>query len=236
MGFFTTAPLEQDLDVEISVADESVVSVPNNAVVIPAGESELFVPVTGGSCGVPESVLERLLPNNVDPDDVSCGTKLTARSAQAEISVVVALGPAVEPGRSFEITAPPVGAVVRPLPTLGQVVLAPGSSGTVSVGLLTEASNGDTTFSVTTSNSNVAEVQGDVTIPDGATDASLTINTQAAGEAVLTLRAGNDAGSLRVVVGVPEPGATAPVLAAPVGLCVGDDCAPDPDDGGPESD
>src|SRR5690606_22232244 len=57
----------------------------------------------------------------------------------------------------------------------------------------------------------------------GSTDATLPIQTGVAGEALLVVRPEGDPRTgreLRVVVGAPEPGATPPVVAAPIGVTV----------------
>jgi hypothetical protein len=216
LRFFTAAPLSQDLAVEIRIANPSVASVPANAFSIPAGETDLFVPVTGGSAG--ESCVFPVSIAPADLGEAGCGTSLVASTTHSEVGVALFVGPAVVAGRSFEITASPVGVAVRSFPTLGQVVLAPSGSGVLSVGLLSTPASIATPVVVTSSDPSVAQVLGLVTIPAEGTDAVLDVSAFGSGEAILTLQAGDTGGSLRVVVGELSPDRTAPVVAPPVGV------------------
>jgi hypothetical protein len=74
---------------------------------------------------------------------------------------------------------------------------------------------------VASSNAAVATVVGPAVIPAGSSDATLSIAAGTDGEAILTLRAGEVALELRVVVAAtPGSGQTPPVVAPPVGVQV----------------
>jgi hypothetical protein len=72
-----------------------------------------------------------------------------------------------------------------------------------------------TTVTVTSSNPNVAMVNGPVVVAPGSRSAALTTLTGIQGVATLTLRAGNDVAQLVVVVGTP-PASLLPVITAPI--------------------
>jgi hypothetical protein len=116
--------------------------------------------------------------------------------------------------------APPVGIVILPFPSAGEVILPEASTRALTLPILAAPAGGNTELVITSSDPVVASIAGPVVIPAGSTDATFTITTGAAGTAVVTLVAGDDGRELRVIAGAPGPGATPPVVAPPIGLTV----------------
>jgi hypothetical protein len=95
-------------------------------------------------------------------------------------------------------------------------VLSPiGGQPAVSVSLLSNPASSATQVTVSSSDPNIAIVNGTVTIPAGSRVAALDILTGSAGVATLTLRAGNDVAQIVIVVGTP-PASLTPVITAPL--------------------
>jgi hypothetical protein len=116
------------------------------------------------------------------------------------------------------VVAPPVGIVIVPFPSAGDVIVPQGSSRLVTLRFLDAPAAGDTPVIVNSSDDGVATIPGPVVIDAGATDATFAITTGAAGNALLTLIAGDVGRELRVVSGDPDPTTTPPVFAPPIGL------------------
>jgi hypothetical protein len=190
--------LDFPLEVELEAGDAALVGLPGPTATLPAGALELRVPLAGLAAG---------------------NTGVTARIPGVELFAVVSVS-ALAPGQEVSAEAAPTGIAVRSFPYLGQVVLAPGTSRSFSLRLLDAPAAAATPVSVTSSDPAVVVAAPDASIPAGSSVATLVLTTGGAGRASLSLRAGGIGGELVVVVGVPAPGSTPPVLAAPVGITV----------------
>jgi hypothetical protein len=111
-----------------------------------------------------------------------------------------------------------VGVVVLAAPSVGQAITAENSQQSLTVRLLSSPAAEETPVAVTSSDPAVADVIGQVVIPAGEQVATLTIETGEAGEATLTLRAGEEVRELTVFVGIPPPGRVPPIVAPIVGI------------------
>ncbi len=105
-------------------------------------------------------------------------------------------------------------------------MVPPGTAATLTLRLLAIAVSVDTPVTVISSNSAVARPEAPVTIFAGSRDATITILTDAPGEAVLTLSVGGEGRSLEVVVGTASDENNTPVTASPVGVEVEEGVAP----------
>jgi hypothetical protein len=122
--------------------------------------------------------------------------------------------------RTPPVLAKPLGAIVLELPSLGELILAPGAARTLALPLLAAPLGGATAFSVASSDPAVAQVVGAVVVAAGDVEAPVSIQAGAAGEAVLTFTSGAGARTVRVVAGTPAPERTPPILATPIGVAV----------------
>jgi len=190
------APAAQTTPVTIESSNAAVATA--GAVSIQAGSTDAVLVITSGAEG--EAVLV-----------------LHAGSTGLELHVVVG---AVGLDETPATLAPPIGMVVLPLPSLGDVFLAPSGSRALSLRLLDAPAAQDLLFTASSTDPAVAQIVGTVRVPAGSTDAALVVQTGAAGQATLSLRAGEQGRELRVSVGAPNAGATPPVLAPPVGAVV----------------
>ncbi len=197
------APVSQATALVVSSSNPAVAAV-TQAVVVPAGSTTATLPIDAGAAGEALLVIR-------PAGDLRTGS---------ELRVVVGTP---EAGETPPILAPPVGALVLSLPSLGDVIVAPGGTRSVVLRLFDAPVSQATALVVTSSNPAVAAVTQAVVVPAGSTTATLPIDASAAGEALLVIRPAGDLRTgheLRVVVGTPAPGETPPILAPPVGAAV----------------
>jgi hypothetical protein len=102
-----------------------------------------------------------------------------------------------------------------PQQQLGSVFSGIGAQSSVNLTLLSTPAASSVPVVVTSSDPNVATVNGDVVIAAGSRIASLTIATGAQGVATLTLRHGGELAQIHVVVGTP-PASHLPLIVAPI--------------------
>jgi hypothetical protein len=129
-----------------------------------------------------------------------------------ELTIVVGTPP---PGTEPPVIASPVGVVLLQQRLLGTVFTAPGGQPTVSLTLLASPAGAPTPVTITSSDANVASVNGTPVVSTGARTVALAVLTGIEGVATLTLRAGSDVAQIVVVVGTP-PAALIPVITAPI--------------------
>jgi hypothetical protein len=202
LGAFATlhaglsSPISVDLPITLSVGDASIVTVPSS-VVLPAGQLEVNVPVGGAAVG---------------------STTINMTSTRGNSAVVASVSPLV--AKTVSIPSPVAGVLVRAVPLVGRVFVAPGGQRALTVQLLSAPATGVTTVSVTSSNPAVARVDAPVTIAAGDQVSAVTIVTGIAGTATLTFRAGGEVRQITVVVGAPPADAAGPIVAPPVGVFV----------------
>ena len=197
------APVAQAMPLVVTSSNPAVAAV-TQAVAVPAGSVTATLPIDAGLAG--EAILV-IRPAG----DLRAGR---------ELRVVVGTP---EAGETPPILAPPIGALVLSLPSLGDVIVAPGGTQSLSLRLFDAPVAQPTPLVVSSSNPAVAAVTQAVVVPAGSVTATLPIDAGLAGEAILVIRPEGDlrAGQeLRVVVGTPEAGKTPPILAAPVGAAV----------------
>jgi hypothetical protein len=191
------SPAAQEISVNVTSSNIAVANV-TDPVVIPAGAREAAVILNTYQTG--EATLY------FDAGTESRGLK-----------VIVGLPPADKVPPTLAL---PVGVAVIPSYSSGQVIVGESEQQIFSVQLLFSPAPVDTPVSVTSSNTAVADVTAPVVIPAGAKNASVTLNTGQAGEATLTLDAGDEVRKLRVIVGLPPADQIPPTLAHPVGVQV----------------
>jgi hypothetical protein len=188
----TTTPVAAAATVTVTSSNPNVATV-TDPVVIAAGSKVASVRVITGIQGT---------------------ATLTFRvgSEIRELTIVVGT-PA--PGTMAPVMANPVGVAVLQERRLGKVFSAIGGQPGLTVPVLSADAAAPTTVTVTSSNPNVAIVNGPVVVAQGSRAAAFTILTGIQGVATLTLRAGNDVAQLVVVVGTP-PTSLLPVITAPI--------------------
>ncbi len=179
------------------MVDSAIATLSAQSVVLPAGQTEVAVPVTGVSIGA---------------------TTITATSARGTTWAVASVSPVV--AKSIGVDGSPVGIAVVPARLLGQVVTPVNGQTSVAVPILGAPAIVATTVDVTSSNPAVASVNGTVTIAAGSRIANIVITTGVQGTATLTLRVGGEISQLTIVVGNAAAGIIAPTLAQPVGVVV----------------
>ena len=189
------SPLATDLVVQLSVVDTAIATLPSGSVVLPAGQTEIAVPVTGVSTGA---------------------TTIVATSARGTAWAIASVSPDVS--KLIRVEGASVGLVVVLARSLGQVFTAPNGQTTLVVPIFGAPAVVATPVDVISSNGSVASVGGAVTIEQGSQTATITITTGSAGTVTLTLRAGNEIRQLTIVVGTPAPGTAPPTVARPVGV------------------
>jgi len=193
-----SSPASADLPITLSAVDPLVASVPG-LVVLPAGEIELLVLVTGTATG--------------------STTILASSSRGAPASIVSVSEPLAQ--QELTVLAPPTGVVLSAPPSAGQLTLGVSEQQTVELRLLTSPSGADLQVTVTSSDPAVVDVLGLVVVAAGELVAPMTLVTGAAGEATLTLRVGSEVRELTVFVGSPPPlGRTPAIVARPVGVAL----------------
>jgi hypothetical protein len=138
-------------------------------------------------------------------------------SESRQLTVVVGTPPA---GLLPVVTAEQVGLVVLPQAQMGKVFTGVAAQSSINVPLLDAAAGSTVPVTVTTSDSNVANINGGVVIPAGSRAATLNIVTGSQGVATLTLTAAGKVSQIVIVVGAPPPGLVPTVGARPVGVQV----------------
>jgi len=190
-------PAAATTPVSLSGADPAV-AVASVAAPVPAGDTAAQVELQAVGAG-------------------STTLTLRAGSVGRELAIRVGTPTARE---ILPVVAPPVGALVLPFPSAGNVLLPEGASRTLTLELVSEPGTEDRVVAVTSSDPAVASVVGEVRLAAGATGAAIPLTTGEAGEALLTLRLGDEGRELRVVVGDVPAGRRPPVVARPVGAAV----------------
>ncbi|RIL00281.1 MAG: hypothetical protein DCC71_18835, partial [Proteobacteria bacterium] len=191
------APAATDTEVAVTSSDDAIAQVAG-FVVIAAGSTDATFEITTGAAG-------------------SALLTLVAGGEGRELRVVSG---APDAANTPPVVAPPVGVVVVPFPSAGDVIVPASSVRSVTLRVLAAPAASDTELVVTTSDPAVAQIAGPVVIPAGSTDATFEIATGAAGSALVTLVAGDEGRALRIVSGDPDASQTPPVVAPPLGLAV----------------
>jgi hypothetical protein len=192
-----STPVQVDLVVHLTALDASVVTFPVNPVVLQAGRDHVMVPVAGARVG---------------------NTTIVATSSGGDAATVAAVSPIA--AKTLAVLSGPVSTVVLPAPAFGRVFTSPGTHPVVGIRLLSAPAAADTAVTVTSSDANVARVEGPVVISAGSLIATITISTGAAGTATLRIIVNGLVRELTVIVGTPPSGSLPPVLAAPVSSVV----------------
>src|SRR5438093_919830 len=193
-----TSPLIADLEVDLAVADPTVVTLAPGPVVIIAGQTEHLVAITGAAVG---------------------NTTVIATSSLGLAGAIVSVSEPVSQ-QTVRVEAPAVGLVAQPPRSIGRLLARTSGQQTVTVPLLPTPATVDTPVTVTSTDPAVATVLGRVVVPAGSQTATLTITTGTAGTALLILQAGTEVRGLTVIVGPPPAGSVPPIMAAPVEVTV----------------
>jgi hypothetical protein len=167
-------------------------------VVIPAGQTDATFEITTGAGGT-------ALVTLVAGDE---GRELRVISGAPSLS------------NTPPVFAPPIGMVIVPFPSAGDVIVPESSTRTVTLRVLAAPAATDTLLVIASSDPSVASIAGPVVIAAGQTDAAFEITTGAAGTAIVTLVAGDEGRELRVISGDPSLADTPPVVASPIGVVV----------------
>src|SRR5262245_21501206 len=152
--------LSTNLTVNLSVLDSSIASVPAS-VIIPAGQTDTSVVVTGVATGA---------------------TAIVATSARGDTWALASVSPLVS--KPLRVEAAPTGVVVVPTRSVGKVLTPLAGQSNVDVPILTVPATTITSVDVTSSNAAVASAVAAV-IQQGSQATRITITTGIAGTAVL---------------------------------------------------
>jgi hypothetical protein len=146
-------------------------------------------------------------------------TTLTLRAGDEARALTVFVG-APPPNLTPIVLAQPAGVAVSAAPTVGQVIVAPASTGSFVVELLREPNEGaPLPVSVIASDPAVATATASA-VATGQRTTTVSITSGVEGRVVLTLRAGGEVGAVVVFVGTPPPNQTPLLLAPSVGVSV----------------
>jgi hypothetical protein len=202
-----SSPAPADLTVTLALVEAGVASAPP-AVVIPAGEREAVVSVTGLANG--SSALVATSARGSAAAAVSVGTPQPG----ATVELFEQIGAPVEgaaPGELHDV----VGAVVQnqKARTAGQILVPGAGTRSVSIPILDAPAASALPVTVATSNALVARVEAPASVAAGAQVAAVELVTGDDGVALLTFTAGGVSRALSVVVGVPPAGVAAPLFA-----------------------
>jgi 5-hydroxyisourate hydrolase-like protein (transthyretin family) len=191
------APLATDLTVQLASGDATTASLVAASVVIPAGQTEATIQVSGVAVGA---------------------TTITATSSRG---VAWAIASVSEPvAKQVSVNAAPVLMAALPIRSAGRIAAPANGVQPLVLPLLAVPAGLDTPVTITTSNSGVASVDGVVLIPQGSRTADIPVTTGAPGMATLRIEAGGTVMEVTVVVGQFPPDLFPPVSARPVGLNV----------------
>jgi len=194
-----SSPRSADLVVTLQAADNTKIAFPVNPVTIPAGETSFPVRTEGLTSG---------------------STTVTATSDLGTTAAIVSVSQPV-PGSTISLTALPVGVSVHPVRSAGQVILKTGSNMTLSVPLLDQPASMDLAATAISDHPEVADVTGNVQIPQGSRDAILNLTTGTiGGTASIRIQSGNHVRVLTVIVGTPPAGTVPPVISPAAGVFV----------------
>ncbi|MDJ0865393.1 MAG: hypothetical protein QNK03_04730, partial [Myxococcota bacterium] len=164
----------------------------------------------------------------VEPRDVTAAVELQAgpdpgaarielRVGDEGVTLRIEVG-LVDPGRVPAVLSPPVGGIVRPLPSAGFAVLPEGGAQTIRLPVVSTSEDAPRTVSVANSNPAVVQVVGGVQIEAREVTAAVPLQAGAvSGVALLTLRVGDEGVVLRVRVGAIPADEVPPVVAPAVG-------------------
>ncbi len=194
LRLFLASPLAADLNVQLAAVDATIAAPTVASAVIPAGQTETIVNVAGVGTGATTIVATS-----------SRGTAWAIASVSQPVAKTIAVNAidalvAVIPGRS-----------------LGLAFVAANGQQTIPVTLLSTPAAANTTVTISSSNAASATVTTDVSIAAGSRTANIPITAGVAGNATLTLRAGNEISQLTLVIGPPF-GNVPPIVAKPVGF------------------
>jgi redox-sensitive bicupin YhaK (pirin superfamily) len=139
---------------------------------------------------------------------------LTLRAGNEVRELTVVVGGSGN-GQTPAVLAAPVGIAITPAPLAGVVISPIGAVAIVGVRLLSAAATSDVLVTVTSSDTNVATVQGSVFVHAGEQVAQIGILTTTQGAAVLTLKAGDQTVRFTVITGTP-PAGSVPIIVAPI--------------------
>jgi hypothetical protein len=203
-------PAAQDLPITLAVVDAAVMAVETPGVVLAAGETSVEVTVTAcTTCPAdPPARVGALLG----------GTSLVASSARGIAAVSVSVSDRIV-GQPLLPFAPPAGVSVVLPPSAGQLVTNAAQQLDTVVALLSQPAIAPLNVSVTSSNPAVATAVA-APIATGQVTSTVTVTTGVNGVAVLTVRVGDEARSVTVFVGAPQPNRTPIAFAPSVGVSI----------------
>jgi hypothetical protein len=188
-------PAQSTTAVSVTSSDDSIARVVN-VPVVQAGTEVAALNIATGRAGVAE---------------------LTIRVGSEARTVLVVVGTAGD-AQHLAGGSSPIGVSVAPAISAGQLFAPTGGRQTISVRILAAPAAADTVVNVTSSNPQVATVDGPVIVRKGQQVATITIVTGAAGTADVLLSAGSDVRALTVTSGT---GAVPPFASAPaIGVAI----------------
>jgi len=171
----------EDVGFTLDLVDPTIAALSTEAVVIPAGETEATVELSGLAAGA---------------------TSFRAVSPLGATGAVVSVSAPVS-GQSRRADAPSVNLATRPAGDLGRLYLPVGGSRTLLLPLVTAPVVEDTTASARSADPAVAAVGSESVIAAGARTASFTVTAGAPGRTTLVFEVAGRSRDLVVVVGPP---------------------------------
>jgi len=174
-----STPLASDLTVQLSTAATDIIALPASEIVVPAGATEVQVPLGGLAEGA--------------------GTVLFV-SGQGGGGVIASVS-AAESGVELLSHSQAVGLALNPLPRLDSIVVPVAGTYTLAMPLLAQPAAEEITVEVSSSDTAIADVTGPVVIAAGSQVGVFDLVTGASGTAILRLVIDGEAWELPVVVG-----------------------------------
>jgi hypothetical protein len=174
-----SSALSSDLVVTLRAIDSTIVRVPTDPVVIPAGATGVDAQLAGLAAG---------------------GTTVLATSTHGSGSTIASVSVPVS-GQTLTPMASSAGLMVRPAPVAAELIVAPATQVTVGIRVTAAPAATDLPVSATSSDESIARVTGAPVVAAGRRVSTITFATGNPGVAAITVQAGSDVYTVLVVVG-----------------------------------
>ena len=192
-----SGPLSTNLPVVVSIIQTEVASVPDN-IIIPAGQTELLLPVSGLEQG---------------------NTVVTVSSAQGGGTTIVSVSPVIS-GEDIPVATRSLGVSIFPSPVIGKIILPVGATRSIGVTLFNTPVAEETTVVTTNSDVSIVGLAAPVVIPAGSTVANVSLSGLAAGQATIQFHLGNGLIDMPVIVGGSSATTPSGVSSQPLGISI----------------
>jgi hypothetical protein len=193
-----SSPAAEDLPLTLEAVDPAIVSFPETAPVLRAGETQLQLSLSGMAVGA---------------------TTVLAQSSMGTAAVIVSVSD-VTPGQDVSVASSVVAANVVRLTSIAHVFIPIDGPSAIGLRLFDAPATEPILVEVVSSDPAVVSVVSQPTIQAGSQVAELSLAAGQAGTATLTITAGGVRRTLTVVVGGAPTGVASPVVAQIAGASV----------------